>query len=186
LLKVGAIDVNPQALVIIDVQQGMFSFPDMQPFEGDAIVNRIVALIESARASQVPVIYIQHDGENGHPLASGSPGFAFHPALSPRPEDHVVVKRHCNAFQDTGLAHHIDGLGLRHVAVCGMQTQYCVDSFVRAAVERGVQITLVSDGHTTFGTALLAADQIIAHHNDLLNGSFATLKTTNEVAFESA
>ncbi len=180
------IDVNPQALVIIDVQQGMFSFPEMQPFDGEAVVDRIAALIESARESQVPVGYVQHDGESGHPLASDSPGFGFHPALSPRPDDCVVVKRHCNAFQDTELAQHIDGFDLRHVAVCGMQTQYCVDSFVRAAVERGVQITLVSDAHTTFGTALLAADQIIAHHNDLLSGSFATLKTADEIAFEPA
>ncbi len=143
-------------------------------------------MIERARVSKVPVIYVQHEGEKGHPLANDSPGFAVHPALSPYSDDLVVVKRHCNAFQDTDLAGQIDHLGLRHIAVCGMQTQYCVDTFVRAAVERGVQITLVSNAHTTFGTALLAADQIVAHHNDLLNGSFATLKTTNDVEFERA
>ncbi|MEQ1531297.1 MAG: hypothetical protein ABL925_18425, partial [Methylococcales bacterium] len=59
----------------------------------------------------------------------------------------------------------------------------CVDTFVRAAKERGFAIRLVADGHTTFDTQILSAEQIIAHHNLTLEGSFATLVKADEVQF---
>ena len=48
-----------------------------------------------------------------------------------------------------------------------MQTEFCVDTTVRAASSRGFDVVLVADGHTTGDTALSAA-QIIAHHNATL------------------
>ena len=172
-----------QALVIIDVQQGMFAEPEMPPFDGEAVVTRIRSLLNLARNADVPVIFIQHDGGEGHPLSSDSPGFAYHPRLMPTLGETVIVKRHCNAFQDTRLAGHLRSEAIDHLTVCGMQTQYCVDTFVRAAVDRGFHIRLVSDAHTTFGTTILSADSIIAHHNDVLNGSFASLELASEVQF---
>ncbi len=172
-----------QALVIIDVQQGMFSLPEMQPFDGDAVVTRISSLLDLARSADVPVIFIQHDGGEGHPLSSDRPGFAYHPRLMPLSYETVIIKRHCNAFQDTGLTEHFQSEAIDHLTVCGMQTQYCVDTFVRAAVDRGFQVRLVSDGHTTFGTTILSGESIIAHHNDVLRGSFASLELASEVQF---
>ena len=172
-----------QALVIIDVQQGMFSLPDMPPFDADAVVARIGSLLDLARSVGVTVIFIQHDGGQGHPLSSDSAGFAYHPRLMPLSDETVVIKRHCNAFQDTRLADHLRSEAIDHLTVCGMQTQYCVDTFVRAAVDRGFHVRLVSDGHTTFGTTILSGDSIIAHHNDVLRGSFASLELASEVQF---
>ena len=172
-----------QALVIIDVQQGMFSDPAMQPFEGDATVARIRALLDRARNASLPVFFVQHDGGTGHPLARDSAGFAFHPSLTPHDGESVTIKTECNAFQGTGLAERLEASRISHLTVCGMQTQYCVDTFVRAAVEHGFEVCLAADGHTTFGTALLDAGTIIAHHNDILAGSFATLCPAGEIAF---
>ena len=101
----------------------------------------------------------------------------------PRLGETVVVKRHCNAFQDTRLIEHLRSEAIDHLTVCGMQTQYCVDTFVRVAVDRGFKVRLVSDGHTTFGTMTLPADSIIAHHNEVLKGSFASLALASEVEF---
>lgn len=171
-----------RALVIIDVQQGMFSNPAMQPFDGVATVERIRALLDRARSAGLPIFFVQHDGGAGHPLSSGGAGFAFHPSLTPLDSESVTIKTECNAFQGTRLAERLKAAGIRQLTVCGMQTQYCVDTFVRAAVEHGFDVCLVSDGHTTFGTALLDAATIIAHHNDILSGSFATLSLAKEVA----
>lgn len=172
-----------RALVIIDVQQGMFSDPAMQPFEGEATVARIRGLLDRARDADIPVFFVQHDGGEGHPLRRASPGFAFHSSLTPRAGESVTVKTECNAFQGTDLAERLKASGMIRLTVCGLQTQYCVDTFVRAAVEHGFEVCLVSDGHTTFGTPVLDAAKIIAHHNDVLDGSFATLKTAEAVDF---
>jgi nicotinamidase-related amidase len=172
-----------EALVIIDVQRGMFAFPEMQPHDGAETVSRIAALLTQARASSTPVFFVQHQGEAGHPLEPGMPGFPFHDALTPLPSESVTVKRHCNAFQETGLEEALHQAGIATLVVTGMQSNYCVDTFVRAANERGFAIRLVSDGHTTFDTPILTASQIVAHHNATLEGTFAELVVASDVRF---
>jgi nicotinamidase-related amidase len=171
------------ALVVIDVQQGMFADPESPPHDGAAVVERIRALIAEARRQGKPVFFVQHDGGAGDVLAHDAPGFVYHPALAPQPGDRVSVKRHCNAFQETDLDAQLEAAGVRHLTVCGMQSEYCVDTTVRAAFERGYKITLVSDAHTTFDNPGLTAADIIAHHNRTLQGSFATLVPAAAVRF---
>ena len=172
-----------QALVIIDVQRGMFSVPEMQPFDGEATVQRISQLLDQARSVSLPIFFIQHDGGAGDILAADSAGFPFHEALTPAAGESVTVKSHCNAFQGTDLEAHLRASGAERLTVAGMQSNYCVDTFVRAAVERGFKIRLVADGHTTFDTPVLSAAQIIAHHNHILSGSFAEIVPAAEVVF---
>ena len=173
------------ALVIIDVQRGMFNIPELQPFDSEATVSRIAGLLDRSRTAGLPVIFVQHDGGNGHPLDIAGSGFPFHSDLSPRHGERIIVKTKCNAFDGTEIEHVIRVLGIRRVGVCGMQSQYCVDTFVRASSERGFEVELVSDGHTTFDTDTLKAEQIIAHHNETLGGGFATLVRAADVTMPS-
>ena len=110
---------------------------------------------------------------------------ALHSGRSWRRRDgeSVTVKRHCNAFQNTDFDQTLKRADIDHLIVCGMQSEYCVDTAVRAAVERGYKVTLVSDAHTTFDTKALSGADIVAHHNTTLDGSFATLKKVKEIAF---
>jgi nicotinamidase-related amidase len=172
-----------EALIIIDVQEGMFAFPEMQPFDGAETVARIAAILNRARAANAPIFFVQHAGEDGHPLEPGTVGFPFHASLTPLPTESVTVKHHCNAFQETELESVLRGADIESLIVTGMQSNYCVDTFVRAAKERGFAIRLVSDGHTTFDTPVLTAEQIIAHHNHTLEGSFAALVRADDVGF---
>jgi nicotinamidase-related amidase len=169
------------ALVIIDVQMAMFTEPGYAVHDGESTVARIANLLKRARENDVPVFFVQHDGGKGDPFEQGTPGFAFRPELTARDGESVTVKRHCNAFQNTDFDQKLKRADIDHLIVCGMQTEYCVDTAVRAAVERGYKVTLVSDGHTTFGTKALSGEMIIAHHNATLGGSFATLKSAEEI-----
>lgn len=171
------------ALVIIDVQMGMFTTPGYTLHDGEGTVARIADLLMRARESGVPVFFVQHDGGKGDPFEQGTPGFAYRPELAPRDGEVVTVKRHCNSFQDTNFDQTLKRAGIDHLIMCGMQSEYCVDTAVRAAVERGYKVTLVSDAHTTFDTKALTGAQIVAHHNATLDGSFATLKATSGVVF---
>jgi nicotinamidase-related amidase len=174
-----------EALVIIDVQRGMFAFPEMQPHDGAGTVDRIAALLAQARAASKAVFFVQHEGEVGHPLEPGKSGFPFHEALTPLDSESVTTKRHCNAFQDTELEQALRAAQIDRLVVTGMQSNYCVDTFVRAAKERGFDIRLVSDGHTTFDTPVLSAEQIVAHHNHTLEDTFAELVAASDVRFEA-
>jgi nicotinamidase-related amidase len=171
-----------KALIIIDVQQGMFAFPSMPPHDGEALLGRLAGLLTRARAAGIPRFFVQHQGdEPGHPLAEGSPGFRFRPEVAPGAGEEVVVKRQCSAFHATDLDERLRAAGVRHLVVGGMQTEFCVDTAVRSAFERGYEVTLLEDGHTTFDTPDLTAARIVAHHNRILASGFAKLARVGEV-----
>jgi nicotinamidase-related amidase len=170
----------PTALLSIDIQQGLFT-PPLAPHQGDAIVARIASVLYRARAQHVPIFHVQHDGGAGNALAKGSPGWHHHPSVAPRAGEVVIEKRRSSAFHGTDLHARLSRLGIDHLVIAGLQTEYCVDSACRAAVALDYRVTLVEDGHTTFATPLLPAPQIIAHHNHTLDGSIVDLATAETV-----
>lgn len=165
-----------EALLIIDMQCGMFGDPAVQPHIGEAVVRRIAELVEAVRAANRPLIFVQHDGGVGDVLARGTLGFAFRPELAPQDTELVVVKRFCSAFQETGLADLLAARKISGVSICGMQTEYCIDTTCRSAFEHGLAVTLISDAHTTFDNGVLTANAIIRHHNKTLASGFAKLR----------
>ena len=176
-----------KALLIIDVQQGMFGGPMGEPYDGGGVVDRLASVLTRAREANAPVFFVQHDGGTGSPLAKGSAGFDYHTALAPLPSEDVTVKEHCSAFQATDLHQKLIAAGVDHIVVGGMQSEFCVDTAVRGAFERGIAATLIADGHTTFDTPALNAQQIIAHHNHtLLSGGFAQGVGAYEISFGQA
>ena len=56
--------MNDTALLIIDIQVGNFS--DSDPiYNGDKLLAKIKSLIDKARLSEIPIIYIQNCGIDG-------------------------------------------------------------------------------------------------------------------------
>ena len=166
----------PTALLLVDIQNGLFTSP-LEPHQGDAVVGRIETLLEHARALGMPIFHVRHDGGAGSALAKGSPGWFHHPAVAPRGDEPVIEKRHSSAFHGTDLDAQLSRLGIDHLVIAGLQTEYCVDSACRTAAALGYHVTLVKDGHTTYDTPVLSAVQIIAHHNHTLDGSLVDLAT---------
>jgi nicotinamidase-related amidase len=169
------------ALVVIDVQQGMFGGapPLHRP---DALLVTIRVLQERARAAGIPVLHVQHDSGPGGPLARGSSGFAIHAEVAPRPGEEVVVKDRCDAFLGTGLDARLHALGIGRLVIAGMQTEFCVDTTTRAAFAHGFQVVLAADAHSTFDSSVLKAADIVAHHNQVLRG-FASVTPAADIRF---
>ena len=170
------------ALMIVDVQQGMFALRSPL-YRGEEVVRRIAGLLGRARAEGVPVVHIQHDGGPGHVLAKGSAGWPHHPLVTPGDGEMVVEKRHSSAFHDTDLHRRLCDAGIDRLIIAGMQTEMCVDSACRGAAALNYRVVLAADGHTTYDTPLLRADLIIAHHNRLLAGTFVELVEADQVRF---
>lgn len=59
------------ALLIIDVQEAMFSY-DLQLYDEEGVMDRIVSLQQKARSAGTPIVYIQHTEDEEytkvHPL----------------------------------------------------------------------------------------------------------------------
>lgn len=171
-----------KALVVIDMQMGMLG-ETPPPYHAEEVVQRAAGLLARARASGTPVFHVQHDGGPGDSLAKGTPGFAHHPAVAPRPGEPVIEKQHVSAFQGTDFQARLAKVGIDHLIIAGMQTEYCVDTACRAAAALGYKVSLVEDAHTTFDSKALPAERIVAHHNNTLRGAFVELVTSDKVTF---
>lgn len=173
------------ALVIIDIQVGMID-PTYEHHQ--QVLDNIGLLLEKARSTNTPIIYVQHDGPEGHGLAVGSDAWQIHPAIAPQAQDAIVHKRASDAFHKTTLQAELQQRGIQRLVVAGGQTDFCVDTTVRRATTFGYNVTLASDAHLTFNYDTLTEAQIVAFYNEILN-YFATedasiqVKPTNEIAF---
>ena len=157
------------ALLVVDVQQGMF-MPPTPAFEGEAVVARITGLLARARARELPVFHVQHDGGPGDLLGKPGIGWEIRPEVAPRTDEPVIGKSRCCAFPGTALDAHLKLLGITRIVVAGMQTEYCIDTNCRAAADLGYKVVLAKDGHTTFDTPVLSAAQIIARFSRSVAG----------------
>lgn len=170
------------AFMIIDVQNDMFR--EVNPvFEGEKLLKTIGQLISKARESGVPVIYVQHNSTKGNSFVHGTHGWEIHSRITPEKGDVIIQKTTPDSFYETNLKEELDRMGIKGLVISGIQSELCVDTTCRRAKSLDYDVTLVSDGHSTFDGDNLKAREIIDHHNSVLNGWFADLKTAGEIDF---
>jgi nicotinamidase-related amidase len=174
------------ALVIIDVQKGMFAFPEVQPHQGPRTLQAIAGLLGKARAAGAPVVFVKHEGGEGHPLALGSPLHEVADDIAPLPGEAVITKTRCGACLGTPLKATLDRLGARKLVICGLQSDFCVDTAVRTAQEHGFDVMIAQGAHTTFDTPHAKAEAIIAHLEYLWPRQFGPVVPAAEIAFAEA
>ncbi len=126
-----------------------------------AILPATTQLIEAARSSNVPVIWVvadySHDkiplpalarfaqrGWHGVCCAPGSPGADF---AGPRPlaGETVITKHSFSSFHGTTLEDELRRRGIETLAVAGVQTNACVDYAIREGFVRGFYIAVAED-----------------------------------------
>jgi nicotinamidase-related amidase len=155
------------AVLIIDVQRALCS-GDFEAFESRRVIDRINHVVRLARSAGAPVVIIQHE-EQGGPLEFGSDGWMLDPDLDALPSDIRVRKTAPDSFHNTELQAVLQGRKIRKLVICGLQSEFCVDTTTRRALALGYPVTLVADGHTTMDNSVLSARQISAHHNETLS-----------------
>jgi nicotinamidase-related amidase len=149
------------ALLVIDVQNGVVD----GAYERDRVVANIVTLVDLARASDVPVVWVQHNAED---LPVGSEEWSYVKELPAGDDEPVVHKQYGDSFEETDLGDVLASRGVGHLVVAGAATDACVRSTIHGAVTRGYDVTLVGDAHTTGDLTAYGAPppaDVIAHTN---------------------
>jgi nicotinamidase-related amidase len=133
---------NKGVLLVVDVQVGVMS----EAWDSSRVIRNVARVVERARAQGVPVIWVQHADEE---LVYGSPEWQWVPELVPASGELRVHKHYYSAFEQTDLEEQLARLGAAHIVLAGAATNACIRATAYAALERGYDLTLVRDAHTT-------------------------------------
>jgi len=154
---------NKGVLLVVDVQAGVVS----DAWDAPRIVRNVSRAVERARAQGVPVIWVQHSDND---LPHGSPQWQWVPELAPAPGEPLIHKHFNSSFEQTALEDELARLRATHIALAGAATNWCIRATAYGALERGYDLTLIKDAHTT-GTmeldngARIEAADVIAELN---------------------
>lgn len=172
--------MNQKALLVIDMQKGIFDDKDFVLEYQEDLFKIVNQAIDQARTQRLPVLFVQHTEKFG--LVENSEVWQLDDRLHLQAHDFVFSKTHSDAFWDTQLSDYCLKHSIDELIVCGVQTEYCVDTTIRSAHRLGYKITLISNGHSSVNDGVLTVRQIIDHHNQNLQ-SFADVKTLGEIDF---
>lgn len=178
--------VTKSALVVVDAQVGVLS----AVWESGRVLSNLETLVGRARAAGVPIVWVQHADDE---LQYGSAAWALAPNFVPTSSEFVVHKNYNSSFAHTDLDQRLRSLGVSRLVLAGAATNWCIRATAYAAVDRGYNLALVSDAHSTEPIRLadgkyVAAEAIIADLNIVFQwlsvpGVRTEVKRALEVAF---
>lgn len=178
---------NPRrALILIDVQQQYFdgTLEIHYPPHTDSL-PRILAAIDAAEASGIPIVVFQHSAGEGAPLfAPGTPEFELHPEIEARATDEWtrITKSYSSVYADTGLAEWLRERDLDTVTLVGYMTNNCVLASSVEAEFLGFTTEVLSDATGAINIAnsagFASAQTVHTTIMALLNSNLATVATT--------
>lgn len=150
-------------LLVVDVQAGVVA----DAWQAPSVVARVAQAVDRARRQGVAVLWVQHVSDE---LPSGSAAWQWAAPLAPAAGETLIAKQFNSAFEDTALEAELARLGASHIVLAGAATNWCIRATAYAALERGYDLTLVGDAHTTSDMDLgdgqvVQARQVIADLN---------------------
>ncbi len=148
---------NNPALIIVDVQVGVVE----NAWDAPRIIGNIAHAVERARKQSVPVIWVQHSDDD---LVQGSDEWQWVPELQPREGELRIYKHFNSSFEETALKDELAKLNVTHIVLAGAATNWCIRATAYGALERGYDLTLLKDAHTTKDTDLGDGTKIDASH----------------------
>ena len=167
------LDPAASALLVVDLQndtvgeQGAFADAGAAEFAArHGVIEKVRRLVDAARATGMPVIFVWHVDEPGHRdstrnaelfreiveadgLVRGTWGVAPVAGLEPQDGDAVVEKQRMSSFNDTTLDTKLRGLGTRTIVVLGAWTNWAVEHTCRDGADHGYEVIVVTDATAT-------------------------------------
>ncbi|MEK8129335.1 cysteine hydrolase family protein [Paenibacillus filicis] len=174
-----------KALLIIDMQAKPFvwkNYGGKSLYQEERLLEQTKCLIDQARMRNSPVFYILFTEQEGSLRSENQPLWQVHEQIAPLEQESLIIKYHADSFLESELHSQLQDYGIDALVMCGIQTEYCVDTTVKSAYSHGYHVELVTDCHSTYDSDGLTAEQIINHHNSILE-PFATLVHSSEVQF---
>jgi len=177
------------ALVVVDVQVGVME----KAWNAPRAIAKVARAVERARAAGVPVVWVQH---NDQQLVKDSAAWQWVPELAPREGEVRVHKQYESSFESTTLESELAARHVSHIVLAGAASNWCIRATAYGALDRGYDLTLVKDAHTTSNLDLeggfqIQAEQVVQDLNVVMRwlsypGRKSATAAAEDVAFITA
>ena len=151
------LDARTTALVVVDLQRGIVSRA-VAPHASSDVIARSARVADALRGAGGRVVLVRvasaaDEGDRLHPPVDAAmppgappPGWSdLVPELGPRDGDVVVTKHQWGAFYGTELELQLRRRGIRTLLMCGISTNFGVESTARDGWERGFELVFIED-----------------------------------------
>ena len=152
-----SLDPTATALVVIDLQRGIVA-RQSGPYAAAHVVGRSAALANAFREAGATVVLVNvafskdkrdlltPPVDSPNPPAELPPDWSqLVPEIGPRDGDVLITKHQWGAFYGTELDLQLRRRGVRTIVLCGIATNFGVESTARDAWERGYEIVFAED-----------------------------------------
>lgn len=151
------------ALVVVDAQVGVLG----PVWESQRVMANLERLVAKARNAGSLIVWVQHSDDE---LKFGSDPWKLAPNFIPAPNEIVIHKQHNSSFAKTDLDQTLKSRHIGRIVLAGAATNWCIRATAYAAVDRGYNLTLVSDAHSTESITLkdgrvVSAESIVTDLN---------------------
>jgi len=154
------INTQKTAIVVIDLQNGITQIPG-EPISTKAVIDNSAELVKASRKRSMPVFLVRvtpsPDLKDAlHPISETSfkmtgynPSWSeYVPELNIQPSDFLIIKHQWGAFYGTELDLQLRRRGIDTIILCGIATNFGIESTARFAFEYGFNQIFVSDAMT--------------------------------------
>jgi nicotinamidase-related amidase len=192
MLTSDAVPLAQSALLVVDAQESFRVGARWARRNNLAFEANVAALVDAYRAAGLPVIYFLHtDDDPG--FEPDSPHLRLMDFLAPRADEPVMLKDTRNCFTGTTLQARLLGLGVRRLAITGIQMEQCCETTARVAADLGYAVDFVADATLTFPIPHrdrpgeeLGVDAVEERTLYVLRGRFARIVSTAALVEELA
>jgi nicotinamidase-related amidase len=144
------------ALVVIDLQKGIAAQPAL-PHPAQEVIRNAAQLVKTFRQNGMPVflvhvvttpetmLNVESDQSFSRPVPLPPDWSDFVPEIAPVPSDSVIEKKQWGAFYGTDLELQLRRRGMNTIVLCGISTDFGVESTARFAYEYGFQQVFAED-----------------------------------------
>ncbi|GFN32295.1 hydrolase [Paenibacillus xylaniclasticus] len=156
-------DPNRTALVVIDLQRWIGN--QYAPYSAEQVVSNAAALAETFREQGSMVVLVRVSSKDMKDLPRpklDSPAPPLNltegwdqivPEMRVAETDHIITKKQWGAFYGTELDLQLRRRGIDTIVLCGIATEFGVDTTAREAFMHGYQLILAIDAMTGFTEA---------------------------------
>jgi nicotinamidase-related amidase len=168
---------NGVALLVIDVQRGLFT-KAAPIYNAEALLDRVVALVEHAHAAGSAVFYIQHTNDGW--LTEGSENWQLHPRLRPVACDVVLKKHRASVLREPCLARELAARQIGTLVIAGLVSHGCVKAACQDGCSLGYRVVLAGDAHSNWGRE---AAKLIQAVNEEMCQAGVEIRSSEDVVF---